>query len=115
MTAHAYDYTAARWITPYSPPAFIALAKAECDVTDGTDDYRAYFTLHGWGNECASLVGVIRYGGDEAEYDAAAALARFGMALILRWEGQAPVWGDDETDPREQAGYDAAKEASYAR
>ena len=107
----AYDITAARLITP---PTFIAKATAECDVTDGVDNYRAYFKLHGWGNECASLVGLIRYGGDEAEYDAPAALARFGMALILKWEGQAPVWGDDETDQREQAGYDDAKEASYA-
>jgi len=113
MTAH-YDITAAQWIKPYTPPAFIAQADAECDVTDGTDDFRAYFILTGWQNECASLVGVIRYGGDEAEYDAHAALAVFGMALILKWESQCPVWGDDDTDPREQAGYDAAKEASYA-
>ena len=107
MTLHSFDLTAACWLPPRTP-SFIALADHDMDVTDGTDTYRAYFRMVGWNAECASLVGLVRYG-DDAAFDQDTALYAFGLAQILKWEALCPAWGD--ADGAAQRGYDDAKEA----
>ena len=92
-------------------PAFVRIAEEELDLSHGGEDFRAYFMM----DYPPRLIGLIRYG-DDLPMDRTYAIYWVGSDTVKRWEqvcdDMRPEWQDD--DPREQAGYDAAKEARYA-